>query len=666
MQETFRAEENQRYDETYHSREYNRSEETFGSSEIFRSAEYREKDAGGEEPSAKRSAAKSAAKVARRRREIMTGGILSATGAVAGAAVIAVAITVMAALNVTAVFSDVTSYSVCVNFLIENTARVPLTACLQNEGKQYLLELDSDETVCRAYFDFLVPDTEYLLTVKDGEGKSYFSQTYRTAPYEQKLFPVEQGAVENGLFLQFEEADLTADEYLVYLSGELLETDFGAGAPLIRAENLLANTEYEVRIVNGVNGELLFRELMTTGNALFYETVYLNANEAMFRFDGARLAGRNVAVYLDNVLQPQKPDEEEETLTLSALQANTGYQLDIYDTETWELLLRDTFTTPEFSVVFASVEAMENAISIYHEINLSEGQSLKIQLLKGEIPVEEQEIVFQEESPDGSSSTGDLRLTVFENCDSFTGYTVRVLGEDFVPLYECECRTKSLFLIPEALIQSEEEENGEPVTVFRRMEDSAETVESIQYSGSFSVSLDEIYIECVSANGLTLPVSFYGDSTMAYGECRLFTQYARSSEIYELRMYSYQDETMLRLEETRLIRVADDGAPLEYPAFEAEVTEDESGGGMVLTVAHTGGNLFADGTGGTLQYIIESGLLADGRIVTEDFAMSPTQTWELGTPAAGTYEIRFILVSGDMEYVFFVTTVMVGQGDSTK
>ena len=131
-------------------------------------------------------------------------------------------------------------------------------------------------------------------------------------------------------------------------------------------------------------------------------------------------------------------------------------------------------------------------------------------------------------------------------------------------------------------------------------------------------------------------------------------------------MYSYQDETMLRLEETRLIRVADDGAPLEYPAFEAEVTEDESGGGMVLTVAHTGGNLFADGTGGTLLYIIESGLLADGRIVTEDFAMSPTQTWELGTPAAGTYEIRFILVSGDMEYVFFVTTVMVGQGDSTK
>ena len=79
MQETFRAEENQRYDETYRSREYNRSEETFGSSEIFRSAEYRENDAGGEEPSAKRSAAKSAAKVARRRREIMTGGILSAT-----------------------------------------------------------------------------------------------------------------------------------------------------------------------------------------------------------------------------------------------------------------------------------------------------------------------------------------------------------------------------------------------------------------------------------------------------------------------------------------------------------------------------------------------------------------------------------------------------------
>ena len=153
---------------------------------------------------------------------------------------------------------------------------------------------------------------------------------------------------------------------------------------------------------------------------------------------------------------------------------------------------------------------------------------------------------------------------------------------------------------------------------------------------------------------------------MAYGECRLFTQYARSGEIYELRLYSYQDETTLRLEETRLIRVADDGAPLEYPAFEAAATEDESGGGMVLTVAHTGGNLFADGTGGTLLYIIESDLFADGRIVTEDFAVSPTQTWDLETPAAGTYEIRLILVSGDMEYVFFVTTVIVGQGGSTR
>ena len=87
---------------------------------------------------------------------------------------------------------------------------------------------------------------------------------------------------------------------------------------------------------------------------------------------------------------------------------------------------------------------------------------------------------------------------------------------------------------------------------------------------------------------------------------------------------------------------------------------------MVLTVAHTGGNLFADGTGGTLLYIIESDLFADGRIVTEDFAVSPTQTWDLETPAAGTYEIRLILVSGDMEYVFFVTTVIVGQGGSTR
>ena len=169
MNETFRAEENQRYQETYRSKEYNRSEETFGSSELFRSAEYRGKDAGSGEPSAKRSSEKSSAKALRRRRGVMTGGILSATGAVAGAAVIAVAITVMAALNVTAVFSDVTSHSVLVNFLIENTAEVPLTACLQNEGKQYQLELDSNETVCQAYFDFLVPDTEYLLTVKDGK-----------------------------------------------------------------------------------------------------------------------------------------------------------------------------------------------------------------------------------------------------------------------------------------------------------------------------------------------------------------------------------------------------------------------------------------------------------------------------------------------------------------
>ena len=660
MNETFRAEENQRYQETYRSKEYNRSEETFGSSELFRSAEYRGKDAGSGEPSAKRSSEKSAAKALRRRRGVMTGGILSATGAVAGAAVIAVAITVMAALNVTAVFSDVTSHSVLVNFLIENTAEVPLTACLQNEGKQYQLELDSNETVCQAYFDFLVPDTEYLLTVKDGKGNSYFSQTYRTASYEQKLFPVEQGAGGDGLFLQFDAADLTADEYLVYLGGQLLETEFGAGSPLIQAENLLANTEYEVRILNGANGELLFREMMATGNALLYETVYLNANEAMFRFDGAQLAGRNVQVYLDSVLQPQQPDEEEQTLTLSALQADTEYQLDIYDTQTWELLLKDSFTTPEFSVAFVSVEAMQNAISIYHEINLSEGQSLEIQLLKDESLVQSQEIVWEEEPPESSSSTGDLRVTVFDSCDSFTKYTVRVLGEDFVPLYQYDCRTESMFIIPESLTEFEEEADGEPVTVLRRIQDMAEMTESIQYSNPLSVSLEEVYIECVSASGLTLPVSFYGDNTMAYGECRVLTQYARSGEIYELRLYSYQDEVTLQLEETRLIRVADDGAPLEYPTFEVKLVADEASGGTALSVTHTGGSLFADGTEGHL-YLVDSELLPERRITAEDFAENPTQTFELTAPAAGTYEIRIIFVSADMEYVVWVSTVTVPQ-----
>ena len=183
-------------------------------------------------------------------------------------------------------------------------------------------------------------------------------------------------------------------------------------------------------------------------------------------------------------------------------------------------------------------------------------------------------------------------------------------------------------------------------------------VDMIWYSNPPSVGIGELYIECVSASGLTLPVSFYTDDAMEYGECRVFTQYARSGEIYELRLCSYLDETTLRLEETRLIRVADDGAPLEYPVFEAEVLADGSDGGMVLSIAHTGGSLLTDGTGENL-YIIEFDLLPDGRMITEDFAASPTQTFGSVVPIAGTYEIRIFFVSADREYIIFATTVTV-------
>lgn len=321
-EETYRSEERQR------SEEYHRAQEAFRSSEFFRSEEY------AEEAPVRAAPRRETLQRNRRRKNLLASGLFTSAGAVVGAAVIAVAVVLMAAVSVVATDVDVTSYSLWAELSVENTDNVPLIGCLNGPGAEEYYELPAGKDRCFVYFDFLLPDEEYLFEVKGDGGKVYYSQTYCTLAYEQKLFPVEGGASGDAIVLQFAAEDLPEYSLNVQLDGQPLDVKLSRGSPMLMAEGLFPNTEYAVTVSDPANGEWLYSETVRTGNAIYYEEEYVNANEASLLFYPETLPDRDLEVYLDGVLQAQSIDLATGRLFLSGLQRDTAYELAVRDPET--------------------------------------------------------------------------------------------------------------------------------------------------------------------------------------------------------------------------------------------------------------------------------------------------------------------------------------------
>lgn len=156
-------------------------------------------------------------------------------------------------ISVTEIASESTMMTLRVELLVEH-AKTPLTVSLG--GQSQILQ----DGVNVVEFTGLSPDAEYTFEVRGG-GNIYFTQTYRTQPYEQKLFPLETILPES-IELQFEESELAADQYLVKLDGTEIGSINAAQLNLLLS-GLTPETSYRVTIEDNI-GNTVFDKTYTT------------------------------------------------------------------------------------------------------------------------------------------------------------------------------------------------------------------------------------------------------------------------------------------------------------------------------------------------------------------------------------------------------------------
>ena len=179
-------------------------------------------------------------------------------------------------------------------------------------------------------------------------------------------------------------------------------------------------------------------------------------------------------------------------------------------------------------------------------------------------------------------------------------------------------------------------ENGYPVTFIGRVSDSgAEIFEDAVCFDSDIVFVEgygDVMVECVSANGLTLPVEVVSfespeEGGNDYYRYVISTEYAKSGEIYSLNIYAdnITDGTK-RVFETRYITLADGESFLDYPEFDITAERDAQSGTYRIAIRHVSNELF-ENPDFAVFYVAE---LEDsnGRteeIYLDDFAQVPEQ-----------------------------------------
>ena len=652
MGESFRSAENQKYSETYRSAEYNRTEETSRFSETFRSAEFRT-----EEERAVTDRKRTSPKTERVRRGFLTGGLLSAAGAVAGAAVIVAAYIAMALPVITVTAEQITSYSVSVELQIDNAEDDTLTAWLNGDEEEYARKLESGAGKQSVLFEYLDPDTDYRLEVTDDGGKAYFSKTYHTAQYVQKLFPVEKGCGGDTLFVQFMPEDLGERNYEVSLNGKPQVSPLNAESPMFLAEGLRANTDYEVSVSDPVNGELLYRETFNTGNLLGYTVAYLNAEEAELHFDGDYLPDHPLDVYFGGSLQAEQLSAESPKLYFGGLDAETEYPIRIVDPDTGESLLIDTVRTSDIIVHLAQGDRAQTSLSVNYAFvsPSSVGETVSLRLLRDGIFVEETSVF--------AVGAAEYRPADFSGLEPYCEYTLEAMFmKDGTMLSVAHYRTESYFDFP--TMQSETlTEDGIPVAVLPRADDSETDGNYALYKGSPNDPATESdSVECVSKNGYTLPVELQITEDGEY-RYRIMTQYALSGEIYEFRLYSAASTSEERIPtETRLVTVADSGLAVVYPEFAVSVSAGETEAERYVTVAFTGGELLQSGLGET-SYVLNCPIFNYGEaVVLKDFSGAPEQTVTVSytaAPSGTAYEISLSFIVNGRIYTIFVAEIVV-------
>lgn len=440
--EVFKSSERYECEELYRGREHNRMREYVAREETYRSAEVNIQPEG----SLPKEDRKKQLQSQLRKKLLMAGSSFSAVGAAVGAVIIiAATITAAAALSVKETFSDITSYSIEVQFEIENKDAVELTATLKGGEKRLEYQLGGQDSV---YFDFLESSTEYTLEIADKDDKVYFSQAYTTAAYRQEIFPVESGFSGYSILMQFDGKDLTEDGYNVCFDGELLDGRLSKDSPYFRVNGLVPNTMHDLRIYDPMNGHTLYDENISSGNVLYGMPVYINAQTACYDFSFNEFNGHPLEVYLDNQLLDVTLDEENPSFTfdlrredqatgLPQLQFGKQCTLDIVDTQTGEHLYMEDITVPDVAVINdinAEDPSLPDSISRHFELIGVDYKEVNLSILLNDEVIESRTVQAIKQGDQGGIQPEDFEnlLPNTQYMFRFTDEAGRVLYQDYV------------------------------------------------------------------------------------------------------------------------------------------------------------------------------------------------------------------------------------------
>ena len=424
-------------------------------------------------------------------------------------------------------------------------------------------------------------------------------------------------------------------------------------------DGLTPDTEYLMEVVDDDTGKTVLSQKIRTAtakNSLSYELKYVNAGERVAKFDRETVPDGQLGVYLDKTLYTADFGKENNVLKLSGLEGGREYLLEIR--KGTETLLWEKFVTPNIAVETTVSEIGTESVGV--DVALTDTEDAAVEL-----------------SVSFNGETVERRLlSEGDNAESFTGLTP-YLGYDFevtrqsdgLRLYAFSVRTDTHISFVSGTAGESEGENGYPVTFIGRVSDFGAEIfkDAVCFDSDivFVEGYGDVMVECVSANGLTLPVeavSFESpeEGGNDYYRYVISTEYAKSGEIYSLNIYAANTtDGTEHVFETRYITLAEEESFLDYPEFDITAESDAQSGTYRIAIRHVSNELF-ENPDFAVFYVaeIEDSNGRTEEIYLDDFAQFPVQTLDGGEyfNVAADITVRIACSIGESN-LFYVLSV---------
>lgn len=414
MNETYGAEQNEIYSEEYRSLEYNEIEVNQTVSEYYVA------------PDNDFTKAVASATTAKKENTLVSSTLLSSSGILAGVTVIVSAVIAMLLMNISVIAYVVTPCSLKVDFSIESGKDVALTAYLTGNGEEYALPIDYSQKECAVYFDFLTPDTDYLLELKDADGNAYYSQVYRTEDYSSDI-TAEREVYGDGFAVSFDSARFEQGKsYELYVDRNPYAV-LDSSVCEAKIEGLLPNTPYKLRLIDSDSGELVYYEELSTGNTFETTTDYINAEGFSLTIDESVMSGYDYAleVYFDNQKTDIVIDKDNPVIVFDGLKASTEYEVALYDPVRQIWPYKTTVQTGDVQVNIENSQTTSDTLTIRYSVFSPTSQNIVLSLMSSDGTT-----LLQEYDATSQSSPDEYGEASFSGLTAQTNYVLIVWAQD--------------------------------------------------------------------------------------------------------------------------------------------------------------------------------------------------------------------------------------------